>query len=65
LPAKPIEEEGKVKQVEPPKTLQGERAVEETTGEEQNSERTDDEIYHQRHERAARKEKTIIVKIEL
>jgi hypothetical protein len=51
--------------VEPQRSAKVERAHEETTGEEQNSERTDDEVYHQRHERAAQKEKNIIVKIEL
>lgn len=60
-----VEEEGKGKQLEPNKELKFERAVEETTGEEQNSERTDDEVYQARHQRAEAKEKNIIVKIEL
>lgn len=51
-PAPQVEEEGKGKQLEPAKELKLEKAVEETTGEEQNSERTDDDVYMARHERA-------------
>ena len=64
-PAPQPEEEGKGKQLEPAKELRFARAIEEPTGEEQNSERTDDEVYQARHQRAEQKEKNIIVKIEL